>query len=58
MSTISTSLNSTATIILSDYFKRFINKNADEKSSMKVLYSVSLIFGIMGIIIALTLDGS
>jgi SSS family solute:Na+ symporter len=57
MSTISTSLNSTATIILSDYYKRYLNKNADEKSSMKILYRSSLIFGILGIIIALALVG-
>jgi SSS family solute:Na+ symporter len=57
MSTISTSLNSTATIILSDYYKRYLNKNADEKSSMKILYRSSLIFGILGIIIALSLVG-
>lgn len=57
MSTVATSLNSTATIILSDYYKRYFNKTANEKSSMKVLYSSSLIFGISGIIIALTLVG-
>ena len=57
MSTVATSVNSTATIILSDYYKRYFNKNADEKSSMKVLYSSSLIFGVLGIIIALSLVG-
>lgn len=57
MSTVSTSINSTATIVLSDYYKRYFNKNASEKSSMKVLYSSSLIFGILGIGIALTLVG-
>jgi SSS family solute:Na+ symporter len=31
MSTVSTSLNSSATIILSDYYKRYFNKGADEK---------------------------
>ncbi len=39
MSTVATSINSTATIVLSDYYKRYFNKNADEKTSMKVLYS-------------------
>lgn len=57
MSTVSTSLNSTATIILSDYYKRYLNKNADEKSSMKILYISSMIFGIFGIIVALALIG-
>jgi SSS family solute:Na+ symporter len=57
MSTVATSINSTATIILSDYYKRYLNKEADEKSSMKILYSSSFIFGILGIIIALALVG-
>lgn len=57
MSTVATSINSTATIVLSDYYKRYFNKNADEKSSMKVLYSSSLIFGALGITIALALVG-
>lgn len=57
MSTVSTSINSTATIVLSDYYKRYINKDASERSSMKILYSSSLIFGCLGIIIALALVG-
>jgi SSS family solute:Na+ symporter len=43
MSTVSTSLNSTATIFLSDYYKKYINKKTDEKSSMRVLYISSLL---------------
>jgi SSS family solute:Na+ symporter len=57
MSTVATSINSTATIILSDYYKRYFNKGANEKSSMKVLYSSSLIFGVLGILIASSLVG-
>lgn len=57
MSTVSTSVNSTATIILSDYYKRYFNKNASEKSSMRVLYLSSFIFGFLGIMTALALVG-
>lgn len=57
MSTVATSINSTATIILSDYYKRYFNKNASEKNSMNVLYSSSLVFGALGISIALALVG-
>ncbi|TFG44285.1 MAG: sodium:solute symporter [Bacteroidia bacterium] len=57
MSTVSTSLNSTATIVLSDYYKRYFNKGADDKSSMRVLHISSLITGILGIGIALSLTG-
>ena len=55
MSTVSTSINSTATIILSDYYKRYINKESSNRSQMKVLYSSSLVFGSLGIVIALSL---
>lgn len=57
MSTVSTSINSTATIVLSDYYKRYFNKNASEKSSMKVLYIASTVFGALGVIISLALVG-
>ncbi|WP_372935434.1 sodium:solute symporter [Mariniphaga sediminis] len=57
MSTISTSLNSTATIVLTDYYQRYFNKNANERSSMAVLYISSLVIGFLGILIALTLVG-
>lgn len=57
MSTVSTSLNSTATIVLTDYYKRYFNRSADNRSSMKVLYISSAITGILGILIALILVG-
>jgi len=57
MSTVSTSLNSTATILLTDYYKRYFNKEAGEKTSMKVLYISSFLMGIAGIAIALSLVG-
>ncbi len=57
MSTVSTSLNSTATIILTDYYQRYINKNANERQSMAVLYLSSVAIGFLGVLIALTLVG-
>jgi len=57
MSTVSTSLNSTATIILSDYYKRYFNREASEKQSMAVLYISSFLTGTAGIVIALLLVG-
>lgn len=57
MSTVSTSINSTATIVLSDFYKRFFNPGAGERTSMKVLYISSFFFGMLGIIIALSLAG-
>jgi SSS family solute:Na+ symporter len=57
MSTVSTSLNSTATIILTDYYQRYFNKNASERVSMTVLYLSSVVIGFLGVLIALTLVG-
>jgi SSS family solute:Na+ symporter len=55
MSTISTSVNSSATVILNDYFKNIKNAADPEKRSMKVLYSSSLIFSILAILIAIAM---
>ena len=57
MSNISANINGTATIILSDYYNRYFNKHSNEKSSMRVLYSSSMIVGSLGVIIALSLVG-
>ncbi|MEQ8473517.1 MAG: sodium:solute symporter [Marinoscillum sp.] len=54
MSTVSTSINSTATIILTDYYKRKL-PDSSEKKSMKVLYLSSLIFGVLGICVAIAM---
>ncbi len=55
MSTISTSVNSSATVILNDYFKNTKNAADPEKRSMKILYSASLIFSILSIFIAVAM---
>jgi SSS family solute:Na+ symporter len=48
MSTISTCLNSSATIILSDYYCRFINPRASERQSMRVLRATTMLWGAAG----------
>lgn len=53
MSTVSTSLNSSSTIILTDFYKKLRKKEVGEKESMRVLYISSLVIGILGIIVAL-----
>jgi solute:Na+ symporter, SSS family len=55
MSTISTSVNSSATVILNDYFKKSIKAENAEKSSMRILYISSFIFSIIGIFIAIAM---
>jgi len=55
MSTISTSVNGTATIVLVDFYQRYFNPEKSENKSMKVLYMSSVIFGILGILVALAM---
>jgi SSS family solute:Na+ symporter len=55
MSTVSTSINSSATILLTDYYKRYIRPAATEKESMRVLYGGSLGMGLLSIGMALAM---
>lgn len=47
MSTISSNLNSSATLVNEDYFKRFFKKKVTDKRSMLVLYTSTFIFGVI-----------
>ena len=53
MSTISTSVNSTATVILNDYVKK--SSGESDKRSMKILYLSSFIFSVLSILIAIAM---
>lgn len=55
MSTVSTSFNSGATVIYTDYYQRFYGENADEDRSMRVLYIASIVLAGLGIIVALAM---
>lgn len=55
MSTISSNLNSSATIINEDFFKRFFAKIANDKSSMATLYLGTLAIGVITIVGALAM---
>lgn len=55
MSTISTSFNSSATVVLTDYYQRYFKKDASETDSMKVLYVSSFIISILGILIGIAM---
>lgn len=57
MSTISTSINSSATVFLSDHFKKYIHPNPSEKLSMRVLLFASAVMGILSIGVGLAFDG-
>jgi len=55
MSTVSTSVNSSATIILKDFFREKGGKETSNKKSMKILYSASFIFGTLSILTAIAM---
>lgn len=57
MSTVSTSVNSSATIILTDHVKKYINPDISEKGEMKTLMIASLVMGILSIVVALAFSG-
>ena len=57
MSSISTSLNSSATLLMNDYYKRFINPDANDSQSMRILYLSTFVWAVLGIFIALWLVG-
>ncbi len=55
MSTVSTSLNSSATLLMSDYYRRFVNRSATEKQCMRSLYAGTIVWGALGTGMALAL---
>jgi SSS family solute:Na+ symporter len=57
MSTVSTSINSSATVFLSDHYRKYMNKNTTEKQSMRVLLISSFVMGCLSIVVALAFNG-
>lgn len=55
MSTISSSLNSSATIFLNDYYLRYVNRAADERRKMRALYVATVGFGVAGTSLAVAM---
>lgn len=55
MSTISTSLNSSATVILTDFVGKFAGKEMTNKRRMAVLYACSLVLGVLGVALGLAM---
>ncbi|MDZ7617270.1 MAG: sodium:solute symporter [Patescibacteria group bacterium] len=53
MSTISTSLNSSATLLMCDFYQRYVNREASERQSMAALYVSTIAWGALGTGVAL-----
>ncbi len=58
MSSVDTSLNSSATVILTDVYKRYIDPDVTEKGQMAVLYGSTLVVGAVGTGIGVALIGT
>jgi solute:Na+ symporter, SSS family len=48
MSTISTSLNCSATLTLTDFYKRYVRPQASDRHAMAFLYGSTLVWGVIG----------
>lgn len=57
MSTVSTSINSSATVILSDHFSKYIHPNPSEKLALRVLRISSLVMGLLSILVGVAFNG-
>ncbi|MGB4293043.1 MAG: sodium:solute symporter [Bacteroidales bacterium] len=55
MSTVSTSINSSATVIVTDYFRLSPDVKEHEKKSMKTLYVSSVLFSLSGIFVGIAM---
>jgi len=55
MSTISSSLNSSATIILTDYHSRFSKGGSDERAPLRVLHIATVVVGMLGTGVAIAM---
>ncbi len=55
MSTVATSINSGATIVLTDFVKKIKGDSLSEKGNMTVLYAASLVIGALGIVMGLAM---
>jgi len=54
-STLASSLNCSATLVLCDLYRRYLRPQATELESMRVLYVATLVFGIAGTLTALVM---
>ncbi len=55
MSSVDSSLNSSATLVLCDLYRRFRGRETTERESMRVLYGATVFWGIVGTLAALAM---
>ena len=57
MSSIDTSLNSSATVTLKDFFQRYLKRGQDDADAMRILRGATLVWGVLGTGVALAMIG-
>ncbi len=57
MSTISSGMNASATVFTVDIYERYINPKSSAKNSLKVLYSVTVLVGVLGMCCGIAMIG-
>lgn len=57
MSTISSGMNASATVFTEDIYKRYFNKEATDKKSLRVLHIATVIVGLVGMICGIAMIG-
>ncbi len=57
MSSIDTSLNSSATVTLKDFIQRFFRREENDKAALRILRASTLVWGILGTGVALAMMG-
>lgn len=55
MSTVDTSLNSSATVLLQDVYRRFVHPDADDQAQLRFLKRATIAAGIVGTLVALAM---
>src|SRR5690606_20703820 len=57
MSTISSGMNASATVFTEDIYKRYINQQSTERKSLKVLYTATVLVGVLGMCCGIAMIG-
>ena len=57
MSSIDTSLNSSATVTLKDFMQRYLKRGEDEEGALRILRRATLVWGVLGTGVALAMIG-
>lgn len=57
MSTISSGMNSSATVFSEDIYKRYFNKNSSDKQNLALLHIATVVFGLLGMGVGIAMIG-